>query len=109
MRFDLQTLTDYSDDAMLAELRRVAAIIPHGKIKRSDFDRVSKVHSSTLHNRFGTWRKALIAAGLAERFDDSSEAWSREEVVDCLQSVARSIGRNHVTKQELAQHARISC
>jgi hypothetical protein len=106
--FNLRGLSEYDDAALIAELRRVAANIPHGKLKRSEFDRLAKVHSSTLHSRFGTWRKALIAAGLGERFDDSTEAWSREEIIGEYQRVARALGRNHVTMRELAKHAGIS-
>lgn len=106
--FELETLTEYDDQSLIAELRRVATIIPHGKLKRSEFDRLSKVHSSTLHHRFGTWRKALIAAGLGERFDDSTEAWSRDEVIHHLQTIAKKQGRNFVTKRELEDVAGVS-
>jgi hypothetical protein len=106
--FELETLTEYDDQSLIAEHRRVATIIPHGKPKRSEFDRLSKVHSSTLHHRFGTWRKALIVAGLGERFDDSTEAWSRDEVIHHLQPTAKDMGRNFVTKRELGDIAGVS-
>ena len=106
--FDLRGLSEYDNASLIAELKRVAAIVPLDKLKRSEFDRLAKVHSSTLHNHFGTWRKALIAAGLGERFDDSTEAWSREEIIGQLQSVARALGRSQVTTRELAKLAGIS-
>lgn len=106
--FELETLTDYDNPSLIAELHRVAAIIPHGKLRRSEFDRLSKVHSSTLHHRFGTWRKTLIAAGLGERFDDSTEAWSRDEVIHHLQTIAKKRDRNFVTKRELVDIAGVS-
>jgi hypothetical protein len=107
-KFALRGLSEYDDASLIAELKRVASIVPGGKLTRSDFDKLAKVHSSTLHVRFHTWRKALIAAGLVERFDDSTEAWTREEIVGALQTVAQTLGRNHVTKHELAKQTGIS-
>lgn len=106
--FDLRGLSEYNNASLIAELKRVAAIVPLDKLTRSEFDRLARVNSATLHNHFGTWRKALIAAGLGERFDDSTEAWSREEIIGQLQSVARALGRGHVTMRQLAKHAGIS-
>jgi hypothetical protein len=53
----------------------------------------------TLRARFGDWSKALAAAGIADRFDDSTEAWSAEEIVQHLQSVANSLSGNSVTAE----------
>jgi hypothetical protein len=72
-KFELQTLTNYDNESLIVELKRVANLLPTGQINRSEFDRLSKVHSSTVGKRFGSWRKALEAAGLGDRFNDSNE------------------------------------
>lgn len=108
LKFELKRLTTYDDESLLAEVRRVADLVPSGPLKSSAFDRLSKVHSSTLRNRFGNWRLALAAAGLGDRFDDSTEAWTREELVTALKTLAAEHGSPSVTKQSLLLRCRIS-
>jgi hypothetical protein len=105
--FELNKLTRYDKDSVIQEIRRVAALIPGKRLSRTQFDQLSKVHSSTLHNKFGSWREALIAAGLGERFDDSSESWNSDEIVQKLQSLARQLGRRTITQREFNEHTGI--
>ena len=107
-KFELEKLTSYDDQSLIAEIKRVGALLPNEKIKSCDFDRLAKVHSSTLRVRFGNWSKALAAAGLAERFDSSTEPYSREEIIEHLQAIAARSGRNLVTKKELLDQTGIS-
>jgi len=108
MKFELTSLTDYSDDAVLAELRRVSALVPGPVLTSANFSRLARVSASTLRHRFGDWRKALEAAGLGHRFDASTEAFTREEIVDALRRTAEAVGRPAVTKRDLREHTRIS-
>jgi len=60
---EIITLRDMTDENLLEDLRRVAMIFD-GKIKMDQYNSKGNYHSSTLEKRFGTWNKALIAAGL---------------------------------------------
>jgi hypothetical protein len=102
-QFELDRLTDYSEEMLLKEIRRVASLLPEGKIKLADFDHLSKVHSSTLRHRFNGWYEALKKAGLGDRFNDISQAYSREDIIETLLSVAKQLGRNNVTQSELSK------
>ena len=103
-RFELEKLTSYDDQSLINEVKRVAALIPDEKLASARYDTLGKVHSTTLRNRFGSWREVLIAAGLEARYDDQSEPWSREEIIKRLQTIAQQTGRNSVKKSELAQN-----
>src|SRR5208283_4712889 len=107
-QFELSTLTEYDDNSLLKELRRVATLIPEGKLTCAAFDKVSKVHSSTICHRFGSWKRALITAGLGDRFDDSTSAWSKDEVIQELRRVSAKIASTVVRKSDLLEHAGIS-
>jgi len=103
-RFELEKLTSYDDQSLINEIRRVAALIPDSKFGSIKYDTLGKVHSSTLRVRFGTWRQVLAAAGLENRFDESKEPWSREKIIERLQSIAQQTGRKNVTQAELASN-----
>jgi hypothetical protein len=96
-RFELKTLTSYDDQSLINEVKRVANLVPHKKLTRPAFDRLSKVNSSTLFRRFGSWSEVLKIAELGHRFDGTNIPWSREEIIEQLKSIAQHTGRPNVT------------
>ena len=52
-RFEIDFLTEYSDEALLDELRRIAALLPEGEpLTKTAFDRLSpKVAAKTIQRR----------------------------------------------------------
>lgn len=107
MRFELEHLESYGDDALLAELRRVAELIDTPIITRSQFAVHAKVHSSTLARRFGGWKGALEAAGLGHRFDNSSLKKSREELLEAINATATKLNKDVLTIHEFQSHTGI--
>ncbi|MGA2031903.1 MAG: HNH endonuclease [Thermoguttaceae bacterium] len=84
MRFELQTLTDYSDDAIIAELRRVAAELGGQRLTIERFDSRARVHSTTVRRRFGSWSVALDRAGIDESVAPRPKKLTRDEVLGAI-------------------------
>lgn len=108
MRFELTTLEEYTDEALIAELRRVAEIVSTPKLSRSQFSAVAKVHGSTLEKRFGGWRKALEVAGLRARIDGDNIGITHEEVLKAIARAAHELQKSALTLQEFEAHTGIS-
>jgi hypothetical protein len=113
--FELNRLTSYDDDALLSELRRVAASVPSPYLTRSEFDRHSKAHSSGIARRFGGWQKALERAGLEHRFSQTSDArkavgqkFTDDQLLAELHAVSARIGGAPVTIDAFNEHATIN-
>ena len=65
MRFELESHNrNVPEEDLLNELRRIANLLDSSKITIDQFNEHAKFHSSTLSRRFGSWFKALDAAGL---------------------------------------------
>ncbi len=62
----LNRVIDYSNAALIAELRRVAAIV-EGHFSMTTYKPHARIHSATVVVRFGSWRAALKKAGLSRR------------------------------------------
>jgi hypothetical protein len=63
---DRPKLSVYSDDAILEELRRVAAHYENRRFSRREYDAITILcKGSSILRRFGTWQAALDAAGLS--------------------------------------------
>jgi hypothetical protein len=107
-KFELQTLTNYDNESLIVELKRVANLLPAGQINRSEFERLSKVHSSTVSRRFGSWRKALEAADLGERFNDNNETLSREKIIEQLKVASAKLGNTTITFRNVQQETGLS-
>lgn len=91
--FELKTLTDYSDESVLAEIRRIASDFKGKKLTRKEFDRISRVHSSTLGRRFGSWTNALDKAGISEEIAPRpKQQITREMLFECIRTYIEEFG-----------------
>jgi hypothetical protein len=111
-RFELRRLAEYSDHAILAELRRVEALVPDGAFLESDFERLGRVSRNTVRRRFGSWIKALDAAGLVHRSTDqiktrgghASSRMSDEDILAMLRKLAGTLSKEALTQSDVVQH-----
>ncbi len=108
-RFELDRLTSYSRDDILAEIKRVAAIVGRPVLTAVEFERHSKVSRSTVNRVFGGWREALDAAGIGHRYSgrrvtakmrtQQARLMAAEEMVAELQRVAAEAGLSTLTME----------
>jgi 5-methylcytosine-specific restriction endonuclease McrA len=108
MRFELRRMSDYSNEAILSEINRVATIITAPKLSRTEFRKHSRVSPQTVRRRFGSWEKALVAAGIGERFDSSNRPVAPDEVITELQRVSVLLDKESFTQDEFNSCARFS-
>lgn len=108
MRFELEHLESYDDEALLAELRRVATLIHTPKMTIGQFTALAKVSGSTLRKRFGSWKGALKAAGLGDLLDDTNLRKSREEILGAIKTTASKLQKDVLTRQEFEAHTGIT-
>ncbi len=116
-RFELTRLADYSDESLLAEMRRVASLVPSGSLTKAVFRRHAHVSHSTVSRRFGGWQEALAAAGLGDRYSGQSvtqamkaqvgRSLNDEQVLDQMRAVAKKLGRESITVEELSMHSSV--
>jgi len=104
MKFELRTLEEYTDESVLAELRRVAESLNGERLTRRLFDSVARVNSSTLDNRFGSWTAALDKAGVSEAIAPRAKVLTREGVLGALRSFAAEHPGESVTEKDIAKN-----
>ena len=63
MDYNIKRLSDYSDESLLNELKRVAKQLDKTPTQH-EFNLLSRTNHSTIVNRFGSWNAALKKAGL---------------------------------------------
>ena len=114
MNFEPRRLVEYSDDAMVTEVRRVASVVGDAKFTVATFEKHSKVGVTTLRRRFGSWSRALEAAGLADLYNPVppasksrvlARAMSDQQLLEEIQRVAALIGSDSVSADDLKEHA----
>jgi hypothetical protein len=103
MKYELQTLDEYTDEAILAELCRVAEALNGQRLTRERFNSLGRVHSSTVENHFGSWRKALDKAEISEVTAPRYRVLSREEVMQALRNFANEHPGASVTLDAIAK------
>lgn len=117
IRFELDRLESYNDAAIIEEIRRVAAIVPHGELTRRAFDSHSRVASSTVVRRFAGWRPALAAAGIEDRYagrvvsekmrSQAARSLGDEELLHEIRRVADDLGTRVLTMEALSRNSGI--
>lgn len=114
-KFELDRLTDYSTADIVNEIQRVADLLGVTPLKKRDFDSESKVHSSTVIRRFGSWRAGLEAAERGQLYGggtvtDKMRAQkgrdlSDDDLLTELRRVAQVLGRSDLTIDDINNHS----
>lgn len=110
--FELKRLAEYSDEAIIAELRRVAKLMPGEVLTEAKFVRLGRVALNTIRRRFGSWFKALEKAELASASTNAirtkgghlSRQMTDEDVLRRLRELSVQLGRNELTKADVNQN-----
>lgn len=117
-QFELSRLGSYAREEVLAEVLRVAALLPPGPITRDRFDAVARVSSCTVIRRFGSWRQGLAAAGLGDRYGGRTVSAKRHNqpgrgaddaaLIAEMRKVAERLGLTSLTRRQYAINSEIS-
>jgi hypothetical protein len=102
MKFQLQTLEEYSDEALLAELRRVADALQGKRLTLKHYDEVARAHSTTLRSRFGSWSVAQDKAGISESIAPRRKVLSRGAVLQALRDHTAENPAKSVTEKDIS-------
>lgn len=119
MKFELERLPrNCSNNDVLDEIRRVANMSQSTHLTRRLFDKNSKISSSTVVIRFGSWGEALVQAGIPEKYKgvNISQRMRKQEgkrmtdhdLVVCLQKVAKKLGTETLTMSQFNSNASIN-
>lgn len=90
MKFELETLQVYTDEALLDELCRVAAALNGERLTAARFNALARTSTTTLRTRFGSWQAALDLAGIGEAVAPRYKVLTREDVLGAI--------RDHVSE-----------
>lgn len=109
MKFELSTLEEYSDEALLSELRRVAENLHGQRLTRERFEAMARVGTTTLRRHFGSWRGALDRAGISDTVAPRQKKFARKEIVGAIREyLATNPESFSVTQATIASYLGIS-
>jgi len=106
MGYELKTLNNYSDKELIEELKRVSLLVD-GRLTMSKFDLLSKVHSSTVRNRFNGWAKALNEADLSTKISPHAKTFSETEIIEQAQEIAKKLKTKSLTRKQFTKYSGI--
>jgi hypothetical protein len=93
-RFTVDFLADYSNDAILEELKRIASLHGSPTLTKAQLELSGRVSYALVNKRFGSLRQALQLAGLTpQRFMNATDAELLELIVELWEQVLEKEGR----------------
>jgi len=116
-RYEIDFLPEYTDEALLDELRRIAALLSPGEplTKTALKQHSPRVSESTLRRRFGGWKEALVKAGLGHLYhghpvsqkmkEQPARTLSNENLIAELKRVHASLGKPYLTREDFNRHS----
>lgn len=99
-KFEITWLEDTSDEALLNEVRRVAALMPDRRLTTDAFDSQSRISASAVIRRFGSWSEAKRRAGLT----DALPVYADAAILDDLRRVTESFPDEPFTQKFYLTH-----
>jgi hypothetical protein len=78
------------DDELISDLQQAARVVGSDTISTRGYDRLGSFNSSTLITRFGSWRSAVLKAGLRPI---KIQKPSKRDLLENIIAVWRSMGR----------------
>jgi hypothetical protein len=89
-RYEIDFLEEYTDEALVAELRRIAVLLPSGKrLTQETYEKLSgRASRVTFLRRFGGWKQALEKAGLGHLHGGYPQLTAQLTDSECFENVA---------------------
>lgn len=102
--FRVKYVMDDKQQEIIDELRRVAKLLNVNSLAQSEFRKYSKFSVSTIDNRFGSWNRAIEAAGLRPNASGISDSLKQPKLTDeeLLQELIRltvELGKQPTTSE----------
>jgi hypothetical protein len=116
-RFEIDFLSEYTDEALLVELRRIATLLPEGEyLTKTAYERHSpRVAHTTIRRRFGGWKEALERAGLGYLYvgqpvsqkmrSQPAKELSNADLISELKRVHALVGKEWLTSDDFNAHS----
>lgn len=106
----------YTDEALLEEVRRVAALVDDAVLTVTDFQRYSRISLATFKHRMGLWNTVLELAGVGHMFSGAvlaghtayaSGGYPDEVLLAEVRRVAELVDKPVLAVQDFDRHSRI--
>jgi hypothetical protein len=116
-KFEIDFLDDYTNEALLGEIRRIAALLPvGGSLTRTAWGRhCPKVAHTNIRRRFGGWKEALELAGLGHLYvgqpvsqkmrSQVAKELSNADLISELRRVFALVGQEWLTSEDFNAHS----
>jgi hypothetical protein len=116
-RFEIDFLSEYTDETLLGEIRRIAALLPVGEpLTKTAYEQYSpKVAHTTIRRRFGGWKEALQRAGLEHLYhgqpvsqkmrSQPAKDLSNADLLAELKRVHALVGKEWLTSDDFNAHS----
>jgi len=115
-RFEIDFLDDYSEETLLAEVRRVAADYRGATLSTAAFEELSgRVSASTVRRKLGGWEAALEAAGFGHLYGgprvsskmkaQAARRMTNDDLVAEMRRVRKRVGRGVLTSKDFDRYS----
>ena len=104
MKFELNEYhRNITDEELLSDVRFVAEKLGKDTLFSNEYTENGRFHSTTLYNRFGSWERVLLLAGLETKGHNFMYTFCDEDVISDVCRVAELLHKDTITRDDYAK------
>lgn len=107
MKFELNEYhRNTSNDEFIDDVKRTASNAGKTTLTTKEYNKLGKYHSSTLINRFGSWKTVLELASLGVKGHSFAYTFSDDDVIEEIRRVATIFNKETLTRNEYNEYGK---
>lgn len=116
-KYKIKFLPEINKESIKEEMLRVNMLVNKEYLSIKDFNTYANVSINSIRRKFGTWKNALIYAGIGHKYKGQpvsqkmkkgvGKSLSNNDIINEIKHIANLLGKSYITVEDLTIHSKL--